>query len=321
MTERSNLLEVEKLGVTYGSGRHRLVAVDDVSFALPAGRTLGLVGESGCGKSSLARAILRLEECTGDVRFCGQDWLALDGGALRQARRQLQAVFQDPLASLDPGLTVRQSLLEPLRVHRPHDAPDEQQQRVTRILRRVGLDEEYLDRYPHELSGGQCQRVGIGRALVSSPALVVLDEPVSALDMSIRGQILELLASLQQDSGLAFLFIAHDMTAVRYLCHDVMVMYRGRIVEAASREQLFEHPAHPYTRELLRAVLPPDRHTQPPPDARPIDVAAMAGAACPFAPRCRFATPQCEDETPALRDLGGGHQVACHHAEALPGWS
>lgn len=327
MTE---LLAVEKLSVSYGHGKQRVRAVDNVSFIIQAGETVGLVGESGCGKSSLARALLRLEDADGSATFNGQDWLALRGDTLRRARRQMQAVFQDPLASLNPRMNVRNCLLEPLSVHQPTLAAPEREKLLQETIKRVGLDAEYLERFPHELSGGQCQRIAIGRALISKPALVILDEPVSALDMSIRGQVLGLLATLQRDQDTAYLFIAHDMAAVRYLCQRVLVMFAGEVVESGQRDEIFEHPAHPYTRELLRAVLPPERDSQPPGDLNADALSAPAETGCPFAPRCPHATETCRTRKPPLRlldndkDIGNAsatRKVACHHSEKLPPWT
>ncbi|HEX7047327.1 MAG TPA: ATP-binding cassette domain-containing protein [Gammaproteobacteria bacterium] len=262
MTE--SLLEVRDLVVEYARpGKPRLRAVDGVSFTLTEGATLGIVGESGCGKSSLARAILQLEEHAGSVNLLGANLEKMKSRELRSARRQMQAVFQDPLASLNPRMTVTRILEEPLRVHCPQQNATQRHETALETLRRVGLDTDLASSYPHELSGGQCQRVGIARAIICEPRLLVCDEPVSALDTSIRGQILGLLATLRRDLGIGMIFIAHDMTAVRYLCDEVMVMHDGRIVEFAPRDVIFESPKHPYTRELLEAVLPPDPRTQP----------------------------------------------------------
>ena len=262
------LLEVRDIVVEYAQpGRKRLRAVDGVSFTLMQGRTIGIVGESGCGKSSLARAILQLEAHTGSVTLLGEKLGELQPRALRAARRHMQAVFQDPLASLDPRMTVTRILEEPLRVHRAALTASQRHAEVIATLRRVGLDEEFASAWPHELSGGQCQRVGIARAIICEPRLLVCDEPVSALDTSIRGQILGLLATLRRDLGIGLVFIAHDMTAVRYLCDDVLVMDNGRAVELGSRDAVFGAPAHPHTRRLLDAVLPPDPDAQPPRDA------------------------------------------------------
>lgn len=265
MTE--TLLEVRNLAVEYARpGAKRLRAVNGVSFTLAKGSALGIVGESGCGKSSLARAVLQLEDYSGDVVLLGRNLRNLRASQLRAARRHMQAVFQDPLGSLNPRMSVARILEEPLALHCPSMNAVERQRKILDMLERVGLDADFASSYPHELSGGQCQRVGIARAVICEPDLVICDEPVSALDTSIRGQILDLLATLRRDLGIAIIFIAHDMTAVRYLCDSVLVMQDGEIREAGSREAIFEAPAHPYTRKLLDAVLPPDADAQPPRD-------------------------------------------------------
>lgn len=249
------LLQVEDLSVSYRVRGGETIAVQDVSFVLANGGTLGIVGESGSGKSSLARAILQLEPHRGKVHLRGTHLENLRGRRLRQARRNMQAVFQDPLASLDPRMTVQGVLEEPLRVHERSLKSAARRERVRAALARVGLDAELLGRYPHELSGGQCQRIAIARAIICEPALLICDEAVSALDASVRGQILGLLESLRRELGIGIVFIAHDMTAVRYLCDEVIVMEAGRIVEQAQRDALFTAPRHPRTRALLEAVL------------------------------------------------------------------
>lgn len=261
------LLDVRHLVVEYARpGEKRLRAVDGVSFTLVKGAALGIVGESGCGKSSLARAILQLEDYSGDVTLLGKNLRKLRFRELRSARRHMQAVFQDPLGSLDPRMIVARILEEPLALHCPKLNATARHEKMLAMLARVGLDSELALSYPHELSGGQCQRVAIARAVICEPDLVICDEPVSALDMSIRGQILGLLATLRRDLGIGMIFIAHDMTAVRYLCDAVLVMDRGKIMETGSRDAIFEAPAHPRTRKLLAAVLPPDPDAQPPRD-------------------------------------------------------
>lgn len=261
------LLSVRNLHVEYTQPRGNVLqAVDGVSFELQPSAILGIVGESGCGKSSLARAILQLESYRGAVCLQGRDLAQLNRRELRSARRDMQAVFQDPLASLNPRMTVADIVAEPLRLHCPQLNTNERMDKVCAMLVRAGLDAEIAQHYPHELSGGQCQRVGIARAVICEPKLLVCDEPVSALDTSVRGQILGLLATLRRDLGIGIVFIAHDMTAVRYLCDDVLVMKSGRIVELASRDTIFEAPQQEYTRQLLEAVLPPDPDQQPPRD-------------------------------------------------------
>ena len=254
------LLEVRALRVEYRAARARIarepvVAVDDVGFSLAAGETLGLVGESGSGKSSLARAILRLVPVAGgEVRWRGEDLLRWDRRRLREQRRRMQIVFQDPTASLDPRMTVAETVEEPLRIFEPALGRRARRARVLGMLERVGLGAGAMHRYPHEFSGGQCQRIGIARAMISEPQLLVCDEPVSALDVSIQGQIVNLLADLQRESQLALLFISHNLSVVRHLSHRVLVMYRGRLVETATRETLFAAPRHPVTQALLAAM-------------------------------------------------------------------
>ncbi|MCC6522864.1 MAG: ATP-binding cassette domain-containing protein [Polyangiaceae bacterium] len=330
-TPPAPVLEVERLRVTFpvrrgvlGRRVGTLVAVDDVSFALRPGRTLGLVGESGCGKSTLGRAILRLCEAeSGRVAVDGVDVRALTGERLRRARRKMQMIFQDPYASLDPRRTVLDCVAEPLTVHGLAPSRRAALPAVTRLLERVGLEASHLGRYPHELSGGQRQRVGIARALALEPLLIVADEPVSALDMSIRAQIVNLLVELQRELGLAYLFIAHDLALVRYVSHEVAVMYLGRVVEHAPVRALFARPFHPYTHALLASAPVPD------PDAeRGRRRLVLAGeppspleppTGCAFHPRCPHAEARCAEERPELRTVGDGHRAACH-LEAPRAW-
>lgn len=266
------LLSVRDVRVEYAQPHGKVLqAVDGVSFELQPSAILGIVGESGCGKSSLARAILQLERYRGEVNLLGRELGKLNRRELRKARRDMQAVFQDPLASLNPRMTVADIVAEPLRLHCPQLDADERMDKVRAILVRAGLDVEIARQYPHELSGGQCQRVGIARAVICEPKLLVCDEPVSALDTSVRGQILGLLATLRRDLGIGIVFIAHDMTAVRYLCDDVLVMKEGRMVELASRDCIFDAPQKEYTQQLLEAVLPPDPDQQPPRDKRDVE--------------------------------------------------
>lgn len=311
-TERP-LLEVRNLSVSYRQPHGgRMVAVDNVGFTLRAGAALGIVGESGCGKSSLARALLQLEDHTGEVMLDGRILEQMSGRELRNSRRLMQAVFQDPLASLNPRQRVMQLVAEPLEIHHPELTLKEREDRVRELLKRIGIDRSMEQRYPHELSGGQCQRIAVARAFICEPALVICDEPVSALDMSVRGQILSLLATLQRDLDIAVIFIAHDMSAVRYLCETVMVMLGGEVVEVAPRQTLFESPAHPYTRQLLQAVLPPDPADQPPPIRHPAsDEQPEQG--CVFANRCPHVEPACRKALPAMRNIGAS-RVACRRA-------
>ena len=295
-----------------------LRAVDGVDLELRPGETLGIVGESGCGKSTLARAILRLVPPTaGSVWLLGQSVGDLDKRALREMRRDAQVIFQDPLASLNPRMTVGNIVSEPLWTHFPELDAGQVRAQVADVLRRVGLSGRELNRYPHEFSGGQCQRIGIARALVLKPKVIICDEPVSALDVSIQAQIINLLMDLQADFGLALIFIAHDLAVVRHISHRIMVMYLGQIMEVASRQALYETPHHPYTRALISAVpIPdPDKERARVRDLLPGDLPSPIGppSGCRFRTRCRFAEERCRREAPQLRRLAGS-LVACHRA-------
>ncbi len=328
------LLEVEDLSKHYPVKRGLIMAktvgtvraVDGVSFRVNRGETLALVGESGCGKSTTARLVLRLiEPTTGIVRFEGQDITAMSGAPLRALRRRMQIVFQDPFASLNPRMTVGDILEEPLVVHEIGDNAS-RKARVQELLQLVGLAAYHAGRYPHEFSGGQRQRIGIARALAVEPALVVCDEPVSALDVSIQAQVVNLLKDLQTRLGLSYLFIAHDLAVVKHVADRVAVMYLGKIVEIATKEELFARPVHPYTRTLLSAIPRPDPHRR---TARQIpggDVPSPMNPpdGCRFNTRCPFVQDICRRDDPALTQpavpgIGQGHLVACHFATSLPG--
>ncbi|MGC9369997.1 MAG: ABC transporter ATP-binding protein [Paracoccaceae bacterium] len=316
----SAFLTAENLRRSFATGRGRLFgaaprffAVDGVSLELEKGQTLGIVGESGCGKSTLSKLILGLIEADGgSVRLDGQETLNLTQDDWRTMRRRMQFVYQDAAGALDPRMTVRAQVEEPLRIHGlPLGAAEE-------ALRAVGLSGAMAERYPHEMSGGQLQRVVIARALALEPDLMVLDEPVSALDVSIQAQIVNLLTDLQAERGLTYVFVSHDLGVVRHISDRVAVMYLGRVVEEAPKEAFYDGPLHPYARALLDAVPVPDpanRRTQavrlgdPPNPANP-------PAGCRFHPRCPFATDICKAEAPALRDFGG-RRAACHHAEEI----
>jgi oligopeptide transport system ATP-binding protein len=321
----SALLNVQGLAVHFpiaagGLLRRRYVplkALDGVSFELHRGETLGVVGESGCGKSTLGRAVLRLiEPSAGRVVWLGHDLAALDPEALRRQRGAMQIVFQDPLASLSPRMTVGDIIAEPLITHEPGLGRAEVRARVAEMLAKTGLSPQMVNRYPHEFSGGQCQRIGIARAMILRPKLIVCDEPVSALDVSIRAQIVNLLMRLQREFGLALLFISHDLAVVRHISHRILVLYLGRMMELADRESLYRTPRHPYTKALISAVPLPDPRLErrkrrivltgdPPSPLEP-------PSGCVFRTRCSLAIGLCAKEVPPIEQSAPGHRVACH---------
>ena len=294
-------------------------AVDDVSLTVAAGTTLGLVGESGCGKSTLGRTIMRLEDPTaGQVLFDGQDLARASRNELFHLRREIQMIFQDPYSSLNPRMTVGEIVREPLLVHR-EGTKAEQIDKVSWLLETVGLTGEMLDRYPHEFSGGQRQRIGVSRALALNPKVVIADEPVSALDVSVQSQVLNLMVRLQRERNLAYIFISHDLSVVEHVSDSVAIMYLGRIVESGSVEQIFEHPAHPYTRALVQAIPDPDPRRQrnfvPVEGEAPSALSPPSG--CAFHPRCPFTIAACREAVPLLEPLAApGDAAATTHLAA-----
>lgn len=321
----SALLTVERLSVHYtlpGDGLFRrrpltLKAVDDVSFELGAGETLGVVGETGCGKSSLGKAVLQLvRPAAGRVLWEGRDLCTLPAADLKRCRKDLQIIFQDPLSSLNPRMTIGEIVAEPLEVHCPELGPDDRTRRVDEMLERVGLRPDMRNRYPNEFSGGQCQRISIARAMIAKPKIIVCDEPVSSLDVSIQAQICNLLRDLQRDTGIALLFISHDLSIVRYMSQRVLVMYLGRAMEYGRREDFFAAPRHPYSQALLSAVPRPDPDVAA--SARPLVLEGELPSpldppsGCVFRTRCPLVVPVCITRAPLLEDAGAGRLVACH---------
>lgn len=322
-----NLLEVQNLKVHFPvkrgmlkSAREYVRAVDEVSFSIAPGETLGLVGESGCGKTTLGRAIVRLIEPTaGSISLDGVDITQLDGAALRAQRRKLQMIFQDPYGSLNPRMTVEDIVGEALDIHGLAENKSARQKRITELLKAVGLDAAYAQRYPHEFSGGQRQRIGIARALAVEPKLIVCDEPVSALDVSVQAQIINLLQDLQQERGLAYLFIAHDLAVVEHISRRVMVMYLGKVVELAEAKAIIRAPKHPYTKALISAVPVVDPDSKRPRIILPGDVPSPIHppSGCAFHPRCPYAVVECEREAPRLENFSEGQRVACIRAKEI----
>lgn len=325
MKQATPLVQVQELKKHFPITRGILIqrqvgavkAVDGISFTITKGETLGLVGESGCGKTTAGRTMLNLYPATaGTVLIDGQNVQAAKGRELLAVRRKAQIIFQDPFASLNPRWTISAIIGEPMRVHKLYGSDKERAERIQELLKLVGLNPRLINRFPHEFSGGQRQRIGVARALASDPLFIVCDEPISALDVSIQAQVVNLLEDLQDRFGLTYLFIAHDLSMVRHICTRVAVMYLGIVVELAERDELYEHPLHPYTQSLLSAVPIPD-----PKIARQRQRIVLEGdvpspidppSGCRFHPRCPVAAGICAVECPEWRDAGGGHWVACH---------
>lgn len=321
MAEGDSLLEVQNLkkhfpikGGVFSKTIGHVYAVDGISFDLKYGETLGLVGESGCGKSTTGRTVLRLIEPTeGSVKFEGQEITDLDKGNMRSLRREMQIIFQDPYASLNPRMTVGSIIGEPLEIHKIAKGSEKEDQ-VASLLQKVGLRAEDMRKYPHEFSGGQRQRIGIARALGLNPKLIVCDEPVSALDVSIQAQVINLLEDLQEEFGLSYLFIAHNLNVVEHISNRVAVMYLGKVVELATDTDLYANAQHPYTEALLSAVPVPDPTVEKKRIILQGDVPSPINppSGCHFHTRCPYKEKVCEEEVPEFKDIGGGHWVACH---------
>ena len=323
LNEKTPLLEVRNLRKLFPGkssfmkkDKAWIKAVDGVSFKLDAKETLGVVGESGCGKSTMGRSVLRLIEPTeGEILYKGKDFTKASGQELRKMRADMQIIFQDPYASLNPRMTVGEIIAEPLNIQKRYKTKEETRAHVLKVMEVVGLNTKYYNRYPHEFSGGQRQRIGIARAIVLNPSLVVCDEPVSALDVSIQAQILNLMQDLQEQYGLTYIFITHDLSVVKHISDEIMVMYLGCTVERCSAKTLFQQPLHPYTKGLLSAIPRPVIHESKNDDdfltgelSSPIN----PKPGCRFAPRCRFASEECFHKQPILKEFVPGHLVACH---------
>ena len=327
MSENTNILLETKNLSKYFTGKKGLLnrqpaqvkAVDHVSLTVNKGETLGLVGESGCGKSTLGRTILRLIPATeGQVLYNGEDILTYDKKKMWEMRRKLQIIFQDPYSSLNPRMTVYDLISAPLEVYKI-GTKAERREMVEEILQEVGLDKQYLNRFPHEFSGGQRQRIGIARALILNPEFVVCDEAVSALDVSVRAQVLNLMRNMQQKKNLTYLFVSHDLSVVRHISDRIAVMYLGSVAEVAEKAQLYSNPMHPYTKALLSAIPLPDVKKKRQRIILQGDVPSAYNppSGCKFHTRCPYATDRCKQEIPVLRQMEKGHQVACHRTEEL----
>lgn len=316
MSEKKILLECKNLMKYFETPRGMLHAVDDVTFRLEEGKTLGVVGESGCGKSTLGRTILRLLPSTGgQIIFDGKDITKLPDKKMLNLRKQMQIVFQDPFSSLDPKMTVSQIIEEPLKIHKLYNSKEKMSERVSELMEIVGLDDRYVNTYPHELDGGRRQRIGIARAIALNPKFIVCDEPVSALDVSIQAQILNLMMDLKEELGLTYIFITHDLSVVKHISDEILVLYLGKMVEKTSSDRLFENPLHPYTKALLSAIPIPDiafkgKEAQVMKGEVTSPIEPPEG--CRFASRCPNATERCFKVSPEFKEVEEDHFVACH---------
>lgn len=314
------LLEVKDLKKYFDTPAGKLHAVDGLTFKLEKGKTLGVVGESGCGKSTTGRAILRLHEPTsGEVIFEGRDITKISSKEMQKLRTEMQIIFQDPFASLNPRKTVSEIIAEPLRLHKVYKKKEDQTARVLELMKLVGLDERLVNTYPHELDGGRRQRIGIARALAMNPKFIVCDEPVSALDVSIQAQILNLLKDLQDEFGLTYMFITHDLSVVNCFSDEIIVMYLGQVVEHATAEDLFDNPMHPYTKALLSAIPVPSLNAKKERILLKGEITSPINPkpGCRFAPRCEYAQAKCFEESPVFEEQTPGHFCACHFCKEL----
>lgn len=316
----SDLLEVKDLKKYFKTPNGLLHAVDGVSFTLEQGKTLGIVGESGCGKSTLGRVILHLLESTdGTILYEGNDITKVDKHKLKELRKDMQMIFQDPYSSIDPRMKVKDLIGEPMKIYQSCSGKDELYKKVKDLMDVVGLAERVADAYPHELDGGRRQRIGIARALALNPKFIVCDEPVSALDVSIQAQILNLLQDLQSQMGLTYIFITHNLSVVKHISDEICVMYLGNLVEKCSSKELFLHQEHPYTKALLSAIPTPNVHVKKKRILLKGELASPInpGEACRFALRCPYAKDRCFKEIPCLKEVKPGHYVACHYTEEI----
>lgn len=316
----SEILRVEHLKKYFKTPAGLLHAVDDVSFSIKKGRTLGVVGESGCGKSTLGRTILHLLDSTdGKIYFEGKDITTVTKAQLKELRRNMQIIFQDPFSSLNPRMCVSEIIQEPLEIYKTYNNKSQMLQRVAQLMKTVGLSPNLAGAYPHELDGGRRQRIGVARALAMNPKFIVCDEPVSALDVSIQAQILNLMQDLQQEFGLTYVFITHNLSVVKHISDDILVMYLGKVVEYSNGNELFEHQYHPYTKALLAAIAVPDidRVNERILLKGEISSPVNPKPGCRFAPRCDYCTSICEKECPEMVEFEPGHFVACHNVQEI----